>query len=435
MFNNRRTSARYLLATTSVFAMLMMPACQEAEDTKDNPVVSGNAEGFGSEPPKEAGKRDRYMPITEPNSVMALGTAVDLDNQKGYPTGCLEGTTQLVRGQEGVLDLESDYTMNELDSFVGMSASGGVKFLSWGASARGHFSRKLREKNYALNYVAFNFVKDRSEIFHPVKRSSYYDTLSGEDFVDSCGTGYVAAQDFGAMVLIKFSLELNSRSEQKSWGASAKGNYLSLFKLQAAISGNSGSKRSKGRLSVSALQIGGKPSELGKILGTQSKGGLIQNFALCDVYDVEKCLKGLKSVEEYLGVHFPKQLEEEGNSAVLRTYPFVYPKTLGSDHNPGISDFVIRARTKLRELYETEMEKISAMAPFAQDGDENAQEIIEQVKENVSDIRDAASKCYETATYQECTELTEEVSFKCAETVIPAGIVPEDGSQTEGTPE
>ncbi len=424
------------IVRTLVFSGLVgLSACNSGHQGKEDSEepTTGSARGFKA-PPAEAGPSDRYAPIFEPGVPLGMGFGVDLNNHAGIPNKCVDGTLEDIPMQDGYISLDADYSREEIEKSLGVSTSGGFNIGAWGASARASYAQKSRESSFGLNYVVFAYNRDHSKVFIPSGRAEAWKQSSQEEWLASCGAGYVAAQDFGSMLFIKFSLRLDQKEEEKSWGGGASGNYLSIAKLKASISGNTKTKKATGKLSLSALQIGGKPAELGKILKTNTEQGLIESFALCDVSDIPKCLEGLRSIENYIADVFPKQIEdkENGGSALLTTYPFLYPKNIGADFNPGVDQFVLKARKDLTALYDAEMDDLVRLKAYARADDSEAQKIIEQAKKNVADIRSASELCYKTETYQQCAKRSEELTIECAATNVPEGFgVGESG---EGNP-
>lgn len=393
------------------------------KDDQEQPAKTmGTAQGFKA-PPSQAGETDRYSPIVEPGVPLGMGFAVDLNNHTGIPNKCVEGTLEDVPMQEGYFSLDADYTREDIEKSLGVSASGSYSAFTWGGSARASYAQKMREQSYGLNYVVFAYNKDHSKVFIPTSRSEAWKQSSQEEFLTSCGAGYVAAQDYGSMLFLKFSLILDQKDEEKNFGAGASGSYMGIAKLKASISANTRTKKATGKLSVSAFQIGGKPAELGKILKTNADGGLIESFALCDVSDIPKCLEGLRSIENYVANVYPAQIDdkEKGGSALLTTYPFLYPKNIGPEFNPGVDQFVLKARKDLSDLYNAEMDDLVKLKAFARPDDTDAQKIMTDAQKNVSEIRSATELCYRTSTYKQCAQRSEELTIACAATNVPEG--------------
>lgn len=427
--------ARLLIAKTLTLGVAGVAACTSGGES-DAPK-KGTSVGFMKALPAEAGDASAYSPMAEPSGRFPPGFAVDLDNHAGIPARCIDGTVETVPQQEGYLALDAEFSRNELDAVLGVKTGGSVKFLKWGASARGHFSHTTRSKDYALKYMVVSYNKHHTKVFVPTGRTETWKNASTEEWRKSCGGGYVAAVDYGSLLIIKFSLKLSDKQVEKEWGGSASGNYLSFAKLRASISGNQKTKEAKGELTLSAIQIGGKPAELGKILkAPDSEKGMIENFALCNVEDVPTCLASLRSVEEYLAETFPKQMEDEknGGPAVMTTYPFIYPKMMGAEFDPGVDQFVVKAREDLTSLYEEEMTDVTTIAHYKDDGDEDAEKIMKAAEKNASDIREAMELCYQPSTYKQCAARAEELRIACAATVVPAQMgVGESGEGNMGS--
>jgi hypothetical protein len=407
----------------------------DKDDEKGAQQTKGSAKGF-STPPKEAGDADLYAPISETGVPVAPGSAIDLNNHKGIPNLCLDGKSIDVPQQEGFFSLDANFSRADLKQILGTSSGGSAKFLTWGASARASFDYTSRTQSKSINYLVFSYNKHHSKVFLPNARSETWKLATSEEWTQSCGDGYVAAQDFGSMILVQFSLQLTSGESDAKFSTSGSGNFLSFASLKASLSANQTKSRSSGSLSVSAVQIGGKPEELGKVLKRQSgEKGSLESFVMCDISDAAKCLEGLKAIEDYVADVFPKQIadKENGGGAVLRTYPFRYPKTIGGEFNPGVDQFVLKARKELIELYEAEMNDIAAFQSSKKKADEASQEMLELAKLNISNIRKAAELCYNTATYQACVAQAEDVKISCAETVAPEVFSTGSSEVTTGT--
>lgn len=396
-----------------------LSACSKKEGNSDQ-QPNGSAKGFGTVPEK-AGDKSRYKPMPETGSPVGLGYAVDLNNETGISNRCVDGTMETIPVQDGAMFLDANFTRKEIDSYLSASASGSVSFLAWGASASGSYSQKLREDSYGLNYIMLAYHKDKSEVFLPSARTEMWKLASPTEFRANCGDGYIAARDKGSLIIVKFSLALDEKSERKDWGASGGGHFLSFAKLRTQIQGNSGKKISTGALSVSIYQRGGKPAEIGKLLkAPDSESGLVENFALCSVHEVEKCLKSLRSIETYVADVFPKQIDdkENGGSAVIMHYPFIYPISLGADFNPGVDAFVVNGRKLLDRLYTEELDDVARLLADANVKDAAVESMIAKARANVSAIREAAKICYETESYQQCAPRAEELIAACAETDV-----------------
>ena len=137
--------------------------------------------------------------------------------------------------QEGYLAIDADFTRTEVERNLGVSTSGSVNLIKLGVSASANYSQKLRERGLGLNYIVMVYNIDHSKVFIPSARSEAWKQASKEEWLQSCGAGYVAAQDFGSMLIINFSLRLDEKQEEKDWEAAGSGNYLSLAKLKAGI--------------------------------------------------------------------------------------------------------------------------------------------------------------------------------------------------------
>jgi len=424
------------IINTSVFAALLWGgiACNEQEQHSAPTKKTGSAKGF-STPPSEAGNADLYAPVSEAGVPVLPGSGFDLNNHKGILNSCVEGESINVPQQEGFFSLDANYTREDVKQILGTSSNGSAKFLTWGASARASFDYSSHTQSKSINYLVFAYNKHQSKVFLPKGRSEAWKLASAEEWQANCGDGYVAAQDFGSMLLVQFSLVLDAKDSDAKFSTSGQGNYMSFASLKASLSANQTKKRASGSLSVSAVQIGGKPEELGKILKRQSGDkGAVESFVMCNVAEAEKCLEGLKAVEDYVSEVFPKQIadKEDGGGTVLRTYPFRYPKTIGVEFNPGVDQFVMKARKDLIELYEAELSDISALQASNRKNDEEEKAMLELAKKNVAQIRKAAELCYNTATYEDCVELAEEVKASCSETIAPE-VTGTTGGITSGT--
>lgn len=415
---------KYGVVSLGLTALISCAKSSGNDDGQPSTHKAG-AKGFKS-PPSEAGAADLYSPITEPGVPVGMGFGIDLNNHKGIPNICLDGTLETIPQQEGYISLDAQFTREEFEQALGVSTGGSASFFGFGGSARADYAQKTKSSKYSLEYVMFAFNKHHSKVFVPTGRKEAWKSSSKEEWLTSCGAGYVAAQDFGSMLFIKFSLKLDSNSSTTDWSGGASGNYMSIAKLRSDISRHTGTSGASGTLSVSALQIGGKPEELGKILKTASEAGLVESFALCNVKNTDECLKGLRSIEAYAADVFPKQMEDEkkGGPALLTTYPFQYPKTMGADFNPGLDEYVLKARKTLSSLYEDEMNDIITISSYASKDDKEAAATLIKATGNVAEIRTAGELCYKTATYQQCAARAEELRIACAQTTVPQDLGP-----------
>lgn len=420
-------------------SLVALAACSSSKGNDAPEQKEGSGRGFKSLPP-EVGDPAAYKEMIEPHTPAILGAGIEANNHKVIPNRCIDGTTQTVPNQEGMFSLDADYTRTDIEKALGVSTSGGVKFMGFGASARASYAQKMREQSYGLNYVVFVYAKHHSEVFLPTGRNANWKNANTDEWLKSCGTGYIAAQDYGSMLIIKFSLALEDKSVQTSWGGGASGSYLSFAKMKAAVNKMASEKKSKGTLSLSAIQVGGKPAELGKLLAhTSSEDGtssVVQSFSLCDISDVAKCLKGLDAIDAYVSTDYPKQMEDmkTGGPAIMTTYPFPYPKMMGADINPAIEGYVVKARQTLSDLYDQEMDDVVKINTYAKKTDKDALAIADQAMLNVTAIREASELCYNTSTYQECNVKTDELTAACALTNPPAELgVGDSGNGNRGS--
>lgn len=410
--------------------LALLASCSTSKnDNANDPKKEGTAQAFKT-PHERAGDKKLYQPISDMGIPVGTGYGVDLENENGIPFKCVDGTKESIPNTEGVLFHDQGFSQSDIEKSLGASADGKASFLKWGASARSSFIQKTRAQSVGLHYTVMTYNKDRSEVFLPSGRSEATKLYSSEEWLANCGSGYVAAQDYGSMLVLRFSLHLENKTLEQELKTSGSGKF-SIGRLRADLNVKVRKSTSRGSLSVSAIQIGGKPSELGKILKSDdSEVGLIQSFFMCDVSRVDDCLKGLSSVEDYIAKVFPAQIADKtnGGSSLLASYPFKYQKNIGPEFNPGVDKFVVDSRSRLSDLYDAELSDAQIIAAHGGSAPEMVA-LAAKMSQNIEGVRDAMALCYIASSYQQCAKRAEELAISCAETVVPAGLGVGDSGQ------
>lgn len=254
------------------------------------------------------------------------GVGYSKDMQQILPKICFKITNLTHDKWSSEIGLSTSMGFSELEQKlkVKVSAKGSFEMLS--SSAESDFLRSIQEKSYSLS---FNFVQklrefvtwdiDGMEINSLTESGREIYEKYHELFGIKCGDYFLSSFERGAILVVSLNLEFSSNERKEDFKANMKGNYGDLFSASGDIENVAKKMNLKGKVSLQALQIGGNPSELGKIFGKDKTGK--HYIVNCDLQNMKNCQDASGGILDYSRDNFSQQIKfDYQNNRLLGNY-------------------------------------------------------------------------------------------------------------------
>ncbi len=201
-----------------------------------------------------------------------------------------------------------------------VSAKGGYGMFS--VSAEASYLREIEEKTYTLSLNYYQYAHNTVSIsvngfgLEALTESakSFYQDGKNPYFGIICGDYYISQYDQGALLLMNLSIELNSKYQKEQFKASSGGSFGDIFSASAKIETLAKSLKLTGSVSIQAFQIGGDPTQLGKILSKDTSGNYY--ILRCSIDNMASCKQAADGILDYANSKFSTQFNFDTNTGL-----------------------------------------------------------------------------------------------------------------------
>jgi len=277
-----------------------------------------------------------------------LGFGYDSDRDL-FKLVCLEGTNGTATGTPTAsLDLSKSYTFSEVLNEMGFEANAKVKAKVFQLDTSAKFA--MQKKDTSLSQTMF-FTADykmSSGVFHPTSLTKIAESIKHNScqFRNACGDEYVNQTVRGAKLYVAVSFDFNEQSHKKTFEATFGAKYK-IVEVAAKLSTLNQEVKKAGRISISAVQVGGKVEELAKILG----GSATQNAPVisCSLDNLAACEKMLNAIYQYAQNQFATGATAQ--PATLGYYTLPYTSVGVPSDQTKVTAAILQARKYLAETY------------------------------------------------------------------------------------
>ncbi|WNG57332.1 hypothetical protein F0U59_23090 [Archangium gephyra] len=295
-------------------------------------------EGAGRAGSEAVSAEEQAVRVT-PAQVMGaslLGVGFSMGDE-GFRGQCLQG--RVVYAGTPVADtamvlLESEEHLRE---DLGLSVPGRASLTGWEGSAAARFTMNAAE---TLNSSSMTFryqVRGRNAVLVdavPTARALEARALGSEAVKQMCGTEYVQQVELGAGLWVNVKYDFLDQTARSRFAADVKVNILKLFSGEGGFTLVDDRLKKSASITVSALQLGGDPTQLSSIFSTTCQdeagqgtdggtpsgdggttgtaGPARRCFAAlsCSLERPQDCQTALERMVTYVAEDFPSQLQD-----------------------------------------------------------------------------------------------------------------------------
>lgn len=344
---------------------------------------------------------------------LGAGWSSDTDALAGQ---CLLGTMDYVGASSASLSMDVLYNyqdfLQQLNFYVDSSFTG----LGFQARVADNYSHMLEDTAYTQTFIyrATVFLKNRH--FVPPKNKSPL-TWIGQQYAQdpvsfraNCGDKFISEQKIGGVLYVAVKFKFHTAKEKSNFNLSVSTKVGSLIKLNVSLYKGTSLLGRDSSIAVSAFQIGGDPTKLGKILGAKS-GAITVPVLNCRLDNLNACHETINQIVEYATASnpgdFPTQFKIDDQQSlvgpgviknILQNVTTVAPVKIG----PSLAtQAIIDARTKLSKLYQTALIETNEVnnllanhVPLSFDYAQKLTTMKKNINHNDTVLRDAGGICY-----------------------------------------
>ena len=202
-------------------------------------------------------------------SMYWLGRGYDTFKQKGAAS-CLTlnpNSTETV-SSSGKINLDFVSDISKIDNYLGIGAQGRARSGAVEYSASADYSKETKQNSYSLSYNYLGEFYQKVAIKEADNAPQFQALLSGTNdgipWKETCGDEFVYAAEKGARIFLNMKITFVSKFQKEKFEA-AIGVKGPAFSASGKFQKIASDFNENTRLTVSALQVGGDPSKLGRI--------------------------------------------------------------------------------------------------------------------------------------------------------------------------
>jgi len=356
-----------------------------------------------------------YM-LNQANSLASgLGEGWSSDNDA--PVGqCLFGKIGYVGTPSASLSLNLLYNYKDVLEQLNLLANGNFTLAGFQLRAAANYSHMLEDSAYTQTFIYRAIIRLKNRRFvPPVDKSPL--TWIGRQYAQdpmmfraNCGDKFISEQQLGGMLYVAVKLKFHTRQEKLKFNASLGADINSLLKLTENLSKAANSVQRDGALSVTAFQMGGDPTKLGKILGAKSGADSVSMLS-CSLDNLRDCHKAINAILVYASDssqgNFPAQFKTDDSHSligpgvlknILQSTTTVAPVKLGQSL---VTQAINDARAKISHDYQCALRQniyirglLTQRIPLSADYVQQLDGLKINVENNVNVLRRAGQACY-----------------------------------------
>ena len=345
---------------------------------------------------------------------LGAGWSSDNDMSAG---NCFLGGMEHVGTPVGSVSMDVVYNYDDVMSQLNFKSHGNFSLSGFKAGSVANYSHMLQDTNYSKTFIYRATILLKNRRFVPPKDQSPL-TWIGQQYANdpvafraNCGDKFIVEQQIGGMLYVAVKFHFHTQQEKSTFNAAVKSSFMSLGSLNANLEKLTAFLGDAGTVSVTAFQMGGDPTQLGKMLGadTESKEAPILS---CSFEDLQACSRLINQILAYASRN------EDGNflsqftiddvesltgpgviSNILQNTSTLVPIKIGPTL---LTQSIIEARFNISQEYEQSLQQsnlvneiISNGEPFSSDYLKKLQEVKNNIEMNNQHLRNAGQACYE----------------------------------------
>lgn len=232
---------------------------------------------------------------------------------------CFSVWKEIINGDHSEVDFAKAQGYDSMTKSLGLDLEikGGYGYFT-GSVAAG-YSREVSETNTQLS---FNFF---SKSTHKVNYEYNYGpklilsekgqkaySLPKNQFIDICGDNVVKQYERGTALVMSMILEFNSSKEMNEFRLKLGFGVLGIVELSIRIRVAIKETKINGNVKIKAIQLGGDPSQLSRIIDDKIKD--------CNLLQFDECLKVANKIIDYASGDYVRQLTDKNKFIPMGTF-------------------------------------------------------------------------------------------------------------------
>jgi hypothetical protein len=267
-------------------------------------------------------------------SLLGMGFSV---GDEGFRGQCLQGRVAYAGtpvADTAMVLLESEEQLRE---DLGLSVPGRASLAGWEGSAAARFTMNAAETIHSSSMTFRYQVRGRNALLLdavPTTRALEARARGSEAVKQMCGTEFVQQVELGAGLWVNVKYDFLDQTAKSQFAADMKVNILKLFSGEGGFTLVDDRLKKSASITVSALQLGGNPTQLSSIFattcqneaspptdggtpsgdggtpGTAGPGRRCSVALTCSLERPQDCQSALVRMVTYVAVDFPSQLQD-----------------------------------------------------------------------------------------------------------------------------
>ncbi len=260
-------------------------------------------------------------------SSLNLRDSESIEPGKGYssdsgmiaPITCYEAEVSSKSNVEAEFKMNQGFTFEEIQNKLGISVDVKAKGASmFSISLAASYLRAIEDKDYTFSINYYNLMqRDVSlkiggagqKALNDAGKEMYQDG-ENEYFRLVCGDQIINSFKEKALLMFSFNLKFKTHTEKQQFEFELGVSLGGLLEIGTSIESIAKKTQINAEVQLQALQVGGDPTQLSKIIGGKDEHGIYYSVT-CGMLNMTNCKNLANGVYEYAREKFPSQVSFE----------------------------------------------------------------------------------------------------------------------------
>ncbi|WMN61951.1 internalin (plasmid) [Pseudoalteromonas xiamenensis] len=265
-----------------------------------------------------------------------LGTAYHSEKEGYYALQSVRGKVDETYGNtemDFVVGVDMSYTQlsNMLDGNLGAALDVPVIKVDVGAS----YSKQNAADNYTGTYTLFLSLKPKKRLLVADPQTGYLPTQAAIDLVNenpgdkfnNVGNEFVSAMEYGSQVMVTLKFQYKNDEDKVKWGGQLGVDWAGKVSVSGKLQKVDSDVKRNIKVTVSALQLGGDPTQLLSVIPNQ--------LVNCTMENPTPCFDVFKNTIDYVKTNYVKQFNALDDYNVTKVFTSNY-----KDSGPSLMSLV-----------------------------------------------------------------------------------------------
>jgi hypothetical protein len=315
------------------------------------------------------------------------------------------------------LSLDRSLSAEELKNILDIEASGKLMMTGMNTSGAGRFASEAAASDLSTSLVFANKISGLYAVLNEPELTDAARvvglTNDAAQIRSQCGDHYVEQVELGAELLVSMRFDFSNRDVKSNFEAEIDLDFVNIFQVSGAAKVAMTNYKNSVGVTISALQVGGDVTALGRIFqGDGSSGSQVMR---CSIDNIDACIKTMENVVTYASSSDPgnfssqlKNLQFDDTSSfgaanlryITKSYFSGGLRELYKSPAPILSNEIMAARNRLLERYEAQArdrKRVSSLLNLRLSEAELQRflELDRRLAHNIRQMVSAGQTCYE----------------------------------------